>query len=77
MYIKNMKDFNESSASVGNPEQANSNWGIEQSKDLYGIGNWGSGYFEIGKNGQVQVTPHGPTGPRVDLLDSAPCPRTV
>ncbi len=71
MYIKNMKDFNESSASVGNPEQANSNWGIEQSKDLYGIGNWGSGYFEIGKNGQVQVTPHGPVGPKVDLLELA------
>jgi arginine decarboxylase len=35
----------------------NGNWTVEDSEQLYGIKRWGSGYFEIGQNGNLQVTP--------------------
>jgi arginine decarboxylase len=33
------------------------NWTVEDSEQLYGVKRWGSGYFEIGQNGNLQVTP--------------------
>jgi arginine decarboxylase len=35
----------------------NSNWTVADSENLYGVKRWGSGYFEIGENGNLQVTP--------------------
>lgn len=35
----------------------NGNWTVDDSEQLYGIKRWGSGYFEIGQNGNLQVTP--------------------
>lgn len=32
-------------------------WTIENARELYGIGNWGAGYFKINKAGQVCVVP--------------------
>ena len=32
-------------------------WTIEKSADLYGIHNWGSGYFDINENGDAVITP--------------------
>ncbi len=32
-------------------------WTIENSQDLYGIQNWGAGYFDISKKGHVVITP--------------------
>lgn len=32
-------------------------WTIKDSKELYGIGNWGAGYFDISSDGEVVVTP--------------------
>lgn len=34
-------------------------WTIEDSADLYGIRNWGAGYFDISEKGDVLVTPFG------------------
>lgn len=31
-------------------------WSIEKAKDLYGINNWGAGYFDINQKGEVVVT---------------------
>lgn len=42
-------------------------WSPEKSAELYGINNWGNGYFRVNSQGRVQVTPQGPTGPSVDL----------
>jgi arginine decarboxylase len=44
-------------------------WEIDQSRDLYKVGAWGSGFFEINNAGNMMVTPHGPNGPGVDLLE--------
>lgn len=45
----------------------NSNWSIEDSQNLYGINYWGARYFRINANGNVEVTPRGPEGPKADL----------
>ncbi len=45
------------------------NWSIEKSKDLYGIGTWGSGFFDVNASGNVMVTPFGAKGPNVDVLE--------
>ncbi len=46
-----------------------SNWSPEKSAELYGINNWGNGYFRINSAGNVAVTPMGSNGPGVDLHD--------
>lgn len=46
-----------------------SQWSSEQSATLYGINNWGSGYFRVNSVGNVQVTPEGPQGRSVDLYE--------
>lgn len=42
-------------------------WSIKKSSELYGINNWGNGYFRVNNQGNVAVTPFGETGPSVDL----------
>ena len=32
-------------------------WNKEKSEELYGIKNWGAGYFSISENGNVLVDP--------------------
>jgi len=34
-----------------------SEWTIEEAEKLYGVSRWGGGYFRIGENGNVKVTP--------------------
>lgn len=34
-----------------------SEWSIEEAEKLYGVSRWGGGYFEVGDNGNVHVTP--------------------
>jgi arginine decarboxylase len=46
-----------------------SNWSPEKSADLFGINNWGNGYFRINGSGNVSVTPMGANGPSVDLFE--------
>ena len=33
------------------------NWTIDDAEKLYGVKRWGNGYFEIGENGNLQITP--------------------
>jgi arginine decarboxylase len=44
-------------------------WSPEKSASLYGINNWGNGYFRVNQNGNVVVSPMGASGPSVDLHD--------
>ncbi len=44
-----------------------SDWTPEKSAALYGINNWGNGYFRVNGAGNVSVTPMGVEGPSVDL----------
>jgi arginine decarboxylase len=46
-------------------------WSIENSKELYGTNSWGANYFDINQQGNVLVTPSGPNGPSVDIVDLA------
>lgn len=33
------------------------NWSIEEAERVYGVSQWGGGYFEVGDNGNVHITP--------------------
>ena len=45
-------------------------WSIEDSIDVYGIQNWGAGYFDVSEKGEVVVTPMGKNGgTRISLMD--------
>lgn len=44
-------------------------WSVEKSSALYGINNWGNGYFKINSLGNVLVTPQGNQGPQLDLYE--------
>lgn len=37
--------------------QNNTDWTIEDAEKLYSVSRWGSGYFQIGANGNMQITP--------------------
>lgn len=45
------------------------NWSKEQSVQLYGIKNWGNGYFGLNESGNIEVSPQGATGPKLDLFN--------
>lgn len=40
---------------------------IQRARQIYGIEGWGSGYFDISRDGTVSVSPLGDSGPSVDL----------
>ena len=44
-------------------------WSVQKGADLYGMPNWGNGYFGVNREGHVVVYPHGQGGPEVDLLN--------
>lgn len=46
-----------------------SQWTVEDSSKVYGINNWGNGYFRINDAGNVSITPKGAKGPSVDLYE--------
>lgn len=48
-----------------------SGWSAGQSARLYGIDNWGEGYFSINEKGRVCVRPSGPQGAALDLYEIA------
>lgn len=39
-------------------------WRVEDSIELYGIRNWGAGYFDVSDAGEVVICPQGPKGRR-------------
>ena len=40
-------------------KNAHTDWTVEDSAELYGIGNWGADYFSVSRKGEVMVHPHG------------------
>lgn len=46
-----------------------SKWNLDNSRELYKVGAWGSGFFDINEKGNMIVTPQGANGPSVDLLE--------
>lgn len=38
-------------------------WTVDKSEELYGVRNWGAGYFSIARNGDVLVRPFGERNP--------------
>ncbi|MCC2679677.1 MAG: arginine decarboxylase [Pseudobdellovibrio sp.] len=44
-------------------------WTVEDSAKIYGINNWGNGYFRINNDGNVAVTPKGAKGNSLDLYE--------
>ena len=46
---------------------SNLDWSIDQSRKIYGIRGWGSGFFDINAAGEVQVMPNGRHGRAVSL----------
>ncbi|WP_394222332.1 biosynthetic arginine decarboxylase [Alteromonas gracilis] len=34
-----------------------SDWSIEEAERVYGVSQWGGGYFQVGENGNVHITP--------------------
>ena len=52
------------------PDGANSSpWTIEDSKDLYLIDRWGSGFFDVNKEGNLTISPAGKRGPKIEVLE--------
>lgn len=44
-------------------------WTVRDSEELYMTTAWGRGYFRVGDNGNVLVTPRGDDGPTLDLYE--------
>ncbi len=53
-----------SDASTSAGLTAQHDWSIEQSRELYGVGRWGLGYFDIDPRGNLSVTAPTPAGHR-------------
>jgi len=41
-------------------------WSIEEAEKTYGVSRWGGGYFRVGENGNVKVTPD-PSNPSIQI----------
>lgn len=51
-------------------KEKNEPWRIKDAEELYGIKNWGAGYFSVSTSGEVLVHPHG-NGTEISLLQIA------
>ncbi|MBO4335015.1 MAG: biosynthetic arginine decarboxylase [Desulfovibrio sp.] len=49
--------------------QALHQWKVEDSVELYGIRNWGNGFFDVSDSGDVVVCPKGKGGPEISLME--------
>ena len=50
-------------------KKKSNDWSVENSAKVYGINNWGNGYFRINQAGNVAITPKGEKGPSADLYE--------
>ncbi len=50
-------------------KEAFERWTPRDSADLYGIRDWGAGYFDINSKGELVVSAFGPEGPSVSLME--------
>jgi len=44
-------------------------WTVRDSSELYNVGAWGAGFFDVNERGHVEVCVRGLNGPRIDLPD--------
>jgi arginine decarboxylase len=44
-------------------------WTVRESRELYGVANWGDGFFDVNRDGRVEVRPRRSQGPAIDLLE--------
>jgi arginine decarboxylase len=51
------------------PPRESSGWTIQDSAELYGLANWGGGYFGVSEEGTVEVYPDGDPARKIDLLE--------
>lgn len=49
--------------------QALRHWTAEDSRELYGIGAWGAGFFDVSEKGEVVICPQGPDGPKIPIIE--------
>lgn len=52
-------------SSAGGPKP----WTVDEAKSHYLIDRWGAGYFDVAADGKIVVTPGGPRGQRIPMLD--------
>ena len=50
-------------------KEAFEHWTARDSADLYGIRDWGAGYFDVNSKGELTVTAFGENGPAVSLME--------
>lgn len=51
------------------PDGHDGSWTPEDAADLYQIGDWSQGYFDVTSDGHVAVRPHAEPEPEIDLLE--------
>jgi arginine decarboxylase len=51
------------------PPREPPDWTIQDSAELYGLANWGGGYFGVSPEGTVEVYPDGDPSRKIDLLE--------
>jgi arginine decarboxylase len=44
-------------------------WTVRDSVELYGVRNWGDGFFDVNRDGRIEVRPLRSGGPGIDLLE--------
>jgi arginine decarboxylase len=44
-------------------------WTLDNSRELYKVNAWGSGFFDVNERGNLNVSPQGAEGPTIDLLE--------
>jgi arginine decarboxylase len=55
---------------LNNIQSLHDKWTLDKARELYGIRDWGAGYFHISDKGEVCVRPSGrPDGPSASLMD--------
>ena len=49
--------------------RAMTHWDVDDSIELYGIRNWGAGFFDVNRDGAVVICPQGPKGPQIPMTE--------
>ncbi|NUM89676.1 MAG: arginine decarboxylase, partial [Bdellovibrionales bacterium] len=44
-------------------------WNVQKSANLYNVNGWSNGFFSVNEKGNVSITPRGPGGAKLDLLE--------
>ena len=44
-------------------------WTVRDSLELYNVANWGDGFFDVNREGRIEVRPRRDEGTGIDLLE--------